>query len=80
VRLLSAVAGKDESMQTTFNNDIREVLDCPRGDLWHSFHVCFLILHDLQRRRPEGDPDIQKKDEERLNILKKIQEADVDLD
>ena len=50
VKLLSAVAGKERSIETTFNNDIREVLANPLTIKWHEAAVERLILSDRSTR------------------------------
>jgi len=60
VELLSAVAGKPEATQTTFNNDIREVMNWPNAAIDHELKVAQLISYDLRRRRSKNHPDIQE--------------------
>ena len=72
VKLLSAVAGKEESVQTSFNNDIKEVINQLDADLDLKFNTARLVLQDLRRRRPEGHPDIQEAERLVAEIPEKI--------
>ena len=60
VKLLSAVAGKDKDMLTSFLNDIAEVVDNPHAENIQKFYAALWISVDLRGRRPEGHPDIQE--------------------
>jgi len=81
VNLLSAIAGKDDSKQTTFNNDIQEVLKVGKNDLHHKRRIAMYILCDLQRRRLVGDGDLQEANRVNMNIREQmVKEAGGDVE
>jgi len=81
VDLLLAIAGKEDSEHTAFNNDIQEVLRVAKNDLNHQRQMAMYILCDLQRRRLFGDRDLQEANRVNMNIREQmVKEAGGDVE